>query len=138
MTEKRTLSDAVFTVHLLSGPHSVVQQVGGVVRGALGAGQRGLGAEQLRHAGQLAGEAQLVPRPHLPQRRRVPPLLRHQRQLPGAGVRVLARPALHLAALRGPRLPLPHPARPGHPGQLREYNLIMNILVVQDKTQFPG
>ena len=101
-----------------SGSDSVLQQVRGVVRGSLSPGQCWLGPFQLRDPGQLAGEALLVPRPHLEERGGVPPLLRHQRELPGAGVRVLARPAQHLPALRGPGLPLQDPARTG--GQLCE------------------
>ena len=48
-----------------SGSHPVLQQVRGVVRGPLSAGQRGLGPLQLCHSGQLPGEALLVPRTHL-------------------------------------------------------------------------
>lgn len=94
-----------------TGAHPELQQERGLVRGALGR-PGGLGAVQLRDAGQLAGEALVVPRTHLAQRGRVPAQLWHQRQLPGARVGELPRPAKHLPALRGPRLPLPHQRGP--------------------------
>lgn len=66
-----------------AGAHQELQQERRVVRGAHAGGRRRLGAQQLRHAGQLAREALLVPRAHLAQRRRVPALVRDQRQLSG-------------------------------------------------------
>lgn len=87
--------------------HPQLQQERRLVRGALSR-PGGVGAVQLRDPRQLAGEALLVPRAHLPQRGRVPAQLGHQRQLPGSRVRELTGAAQHLAPLRGPRLPLPH------------------------------
>ena len=66
-----------------AGAHQELQQERRVVRGAHAGRRRGLGAQQLRHARQLAREALLVPRAHLAQRRRVPAVLRYQRQFPG-------------------------------------------------------
>ena len=102
-----------------SGSDSVLQQVRGVVRGSLSPGQCWLGPFQLRDPGQLAGEALLVPRPHLQERRRVPPLQRHQRELPSERVRVFAGPEVDLAEVRGSCLPLQDTAGTG--GQSCEY-----------------
>ena len=96
---------------MCSGPDSLLQQVRGMVRGPLRPGQRGLGALQLRDPRQLPGEALLVPRPHLQERCRVPPLQRDQRQLPGPRVGVLAGAEVDLPAVRGQGLPLQDPAR---------------------------
>ena len=68
-----------------------------MVRGPLCQGRRGMGPLQLRHASQLTGEAQLVPRPNIEERRRVPPFLGHQWLFPCEGERVLSRAEVHLA-----------------------------------------
>ena len=95
------------------GSDSFLQQVRGVVRGPLSAGQCWLGALQLCDSGQLSGEAFLVPRAHIQERCRVPPLQWHQWELPSERVRVLARPEVDLAEVRGSSLPLPDTAGPG-------------------------
>ena len=68
----------------------------------------GLGALQLHHTSQQSGEAQLVPRARVPQRRRVPALIPHQREFPGPGKREQPRAAVHISALWRESLPLPH------------------------------
>lgn len=68
----------------------------------------GLGAQQLHNPFEQPGEALLVPRPHLAQCGRVPAQLGDQRQLPGAGEREQPGAAVHLGAVRGEGVPLPH------------------------------
>lgn len=66
----------------------------------------GLGAVQLHHPRQQPGEAQLVPRACVAQRRRVPAQLGHQRELPGPREREQPRAEVHISAVRGEGLPL--------------------------------
>lgn len=79
-----------------------------MVRSSRVHGSGGLGSVQLRDAGQLAGEALMVPWTHFQKRRRVPAEFGHQRQLPGAGKRELAWSTFDIVAVRRPRLPLPY------------------------------
>ena len=96
-----------------SGSDSFLQQVRGVVRGPLSPGQCRLGALQLRDSGQLAGEALLVPRPHIKERCRVSPLQWHQWKLPSERVRVISGPEVDLAEVRGSGVPLQDTAGTG-------------------------
>uniref|UniRef100_A0A8D8HJ06 (northern house mosquito) hypothetical protein n=1 Tax=Culex pipiens TaxID=7175 RepID=A0A8D8HJ06_CULPI len=87
-----------------------------MVRSPLRLGPRRLGPLELRHPAKLARKALLVPRPHLPQRRRILAQLGHQRKLPRSRKRKLARPAQHQPAVRRTRLPLPNIRRLGRQG----------------------
>ena len=109
---------ALLIMSVCSGSDSFLQQVRGVVRGSLRPGQRRLGSLQLCDSGQLAGETLLVPRANIKERGRVPPLQWDQWKLPSERVRVIPRPEVDLAEIRGPGLPLQDTAGTG--GQSRE------------------
>ena len=87
-----------------------------MVRGSLCPGQRWLGSFKLCDSSQLPGETLLVPRAHLEERGRVPPVQRDQRELPRPRVRVLARSEVNITTIRGQSLPLQNTA--GRRGQL--------------------
>ncbi|PAA86225.1 hypothetical protein BOX15_Mlig018085g1 [Macrostomum lignano] len=85
-------------------------------------GRPRLGARQLRGAAHQHGAVRLVPRPDQPAHCRVPAGLRHQRQLPGAGQRVRARPDEHQPALQRRGLSLQ--SLPHRPGGLRRRHVL--------------
>lgn len=92
------------------GSNLELQQIRRMVRGSQRGRRRRMGPLQLRHTGQLVGEALVVPRSNLQERGRVPSQLRHQRIVPRPRVRVLAGPAVHLVAIRWQSVPLPDSA----------------------------
>ena len=69
-----------------------------------------MGSLQLRHTGQLAGEALMVSRTHFPERSRVPSQFRNQRIVSRPGVRILTRTTVNFVTVRGPGLPLSNSA----------------------------